>query len=200
MFERKDLPAFGEDRSHESPARRAVPASLKPQEYTVGFIFDPHFEIVALMRKNRPAWQAGKLNGIGGKFEAVDKNNPRLCMLREAKEEAVWRDKTFGQDPKREVELDQLQWKQFARITGKKNVITHQRLWVVHYFYATCDNPTFVVSREPEQPIEHWGVNDIARLNRESCHNVPWCLQMAVMCHNTGLKYDLFEIATQQTT
>jgi hypothetical protein len=176
-----------------------LPKAEQPQEYTVGFIFDPRFEIVALMRKNRPAWQAGKLNGIGGKFEAVDNNNPRVCMLREAKEEAVWEHKPLGGEL-RSYELDKLSWKQFARIAGKKNVITTTRLWVVHCFYTICENPICVRSREPDQPIEVIGVNDIARLQRECTHNTPWLLQMAVMSHSTGLTYDTFEIGTFVTT
>lgn len=37
-------------------------------EYVVGFALDSYGR-VALIEKNRPAWQAGKLNGIGGHVE-----------------------------------------------------------------------------------------------------------------------------------
>ena len=36
-------------------------------KYVVGFMFSPDKQFVALIRKNRPEWQAGKLNGIAGK-------------------------------------------------------------------------------------------------------------------------------------
>ena len=39
-------------------------------EYVVGFAFDKKRENVALIQKNRPPWQKGKLNGIGGHIEA----------------------------------------------------------------------------------------------------------------------------------
>lgn len=39
------------------------------QEYVVGFLFDPEFQVVALIEKKRPDWQAGRLNGIGGHIE-----------------------------------------------------------------------------------------------------------------------------------
>lgn len=39
------------------------------QEYVCGFLFDPERTRVLLIRKRRPAWQAGKLNGVGGKIE-----------------------------------------------------------------------------------------------------------------------------------
>ncbi len=65
--------------------------------YTVGLIFDTRLENVVLLRKNRPRWQEGKLNGIGGRVEEGDypertSGDPqeiayRNCMIREANEE-----------------------------------------------------------------------------------------------------------------
>lgn len=37
--------------------------------YVCGFLFNPERTHVALIRKTKPEWQAGKLNGIGGKVE-----------------------------------------------------------------------------------------------------------------------------------
>ena len=54
-------------------------------KYVVGFMFSPDKQFVALIRKNRPEWQAGKLNGIGGKIEAGEW--PRESMVREFEEE-----------------------------------------------------------------------------------------------------------------
>lgn len=60
---------------------------LAPQlEYVVGFMFDPSLQLVLLIRKNRPDWQAGRLNGIGGKIE--DGEASIDAMIREFKEEA----------------------------------------------------------------------------------------------------------------
>jgi 8-oxo-dGTP diphosphatase len=39
------------------------------REYVCTFLFSEDRSRVLLIRKNRPAWQAGKLNGIGGKIE-----------------------------------------------------------------------------------------------------------------------------------
>ena len=41
---------------------------------------------VALIRKARPTWQAGSLNGIGGHIEDFDEN-PHAAMVREFQEE-----------------------------------------------------------------------------------------------------------------
>lgn len=38
-------------------------------KYVVGFLLHPDRKSVALIRKNKPKWQAGLLNGIGGKIE-----------------------------------------------------------------------------------------------------------------------------------
>ncbi len=54
-------------------------------KYSCGFAFDVH-QNVALIRKKRPAWQAGKLNGVGGHVE--DGENAHQAMIREFKEEA----------------------------------------------------------------------------------------------------------------
>lgn len=55
------------------------------QEYVVGFIFDSESDKLLLIRKNRPDWQKGLLNGIGGKIE--DGESPLEAMQRECREE-----------------------------------------------------------------------------------------------------------------
>lgn len=53
--------------------------------YSLGFLTDPAGTQVLLMEKRRPAWQAGRLNGIGGKVEAGE--GPLDAMRRECLEE-----------------------------------------------------------------------------------------------------------------
>lgn len=52
--------------------------------YVCGFFFDAANHVL-LIRKARPAWQAGKLNGVGGKIEAGE--TPAEAMVREFHEE-----------------------------------------------------------------------------------------------------------------
>lgn len=52
-------------------------------KYVVGIVYNK--ENVLLISKKRPAWQAGMLNGIGGKIEPGE--NPLQAMIRECKEE-----------------------------------------------------------------------------------------------------------------
>ena len=58
--------------------------------YVLGFMFSRDLERVLLIRKNRPAFQAGKFNGIGGKIEGTVKplETPLQAMVREFEEEA----------------------------------------------------------------------------------------------------------------
>ena len=53
--------------------------------YVIGFMFTNDWKDVLLIRKNRPAWQAGKLNGVGGHIEPGEE--PIQAMVREFKEE-----------------------------------------------------------------------------------------------------------------
>lgn len=54
-------------------------------QYVVGFLFSGDRTQVALIQKNRPAWQAGRWNGIGGKREGAEPWQD--CMSREFAEE-----------------------------------------------------------------------------------------------------------------
>lgn len=53
--------------------------------YVVGFLFSPNYKNVVLIRKNRPDFQKGLYNGVGGKIELNE--SPIEAMIREFKEE-----------------------------------------------------------------------------------------------------------------
>ncbi len=59
------------------------------QTFACGFLFSTDRRRVLLIRKRRPAWQVGKLNGIGGKIEPSE--SPIQAMEREFFEEAQLR-------------------------------------------------------------------------------------------------------------
>ena len=54
-------------------------------EYVVGLLFNDEETQVVLVRKNRPPWQAGYLNGVGGKINFGER--PERAMVREFEEE-----------------------------------------------------------------------------------------------------------------
>ena len=53
--------------------------------YVVGFAFSEDCTRVVLVKKKRPDWQAGKLNGVGGHIESGE--TPYEAVSREFKEE-----------------------------------------------------------------------------------------------------------------
>lgn len=55
--------------------------------YCCGFLFTHDYREVLLIEKRRPAWQAGKLNGVGGHVEQHANETPYAAMVREFKEE-----------------------------------------------------------------------------------------------------------------
>jgi len=63
---------------------KAAPAG--EPDYVVGFLFRNGGDEVALIRKQKPAWQKGLLNGVGGKIEFDE--HPLTAMIREFEEEA----------------------------------------------------------------------------------------------------------------
>lgn len=70
------------------------------QKYVCGFLRGED-DWVLLVRKNTPAWQAGKLNGVGGKIEENEK--PDDAMKRE------WTEEIGEGDPS---------WRKFCVVSG----------------------------------------------------------------------------------
>jgi len=87
--------------------------------YTVGFLFTKDKREVMLVHKNRPGWQKGLYNGIGGHID--DGETPLECMIREFKEEA---------------DLDIKDWQEFCILTDNKE-------WRVHFFRSFDSDDKF---------------------------------------------------------
>ena len=56
------------------------------EKYTVAFIFNTTMSKVLLVHKQKPEWQLGKVNGIGGKYEEGETGEQ--CIQRETREES----------------------------------------------------------------------------------------------------------------
>lgn len=74
------------------PRNAVLPEELRVQKpwpkitsYVLGFMFSHDKQRVALIKKEKPEWQRGKLNGIGGKIEEGE--SPVEAMVREFREE-----------------------------------------------------------------------------------------------------------------
>ena len=84
-------------------------------EYVLGFMFNYSRTEVALIRKARPAEQAGNLNGIGGHIDRGE--TPEAAMVREFREEAAYQTlehewKLFA------IKQQEMQWKVFCFCTS----------------------------------------------------------------------------------
>jgi 8-oxo-dGTP diphosphatase len=123
-------------------------------EYVCGFLFDPTFKTVALITKNKPDWQKGKLNGIGGKIEGVE--IPNTTMQREFQEETG-------------LLIDKYKWTPLAELRDGDAKI--------YFFYSTSSKIEDVMSMEDE-PIALYDVTAIPSLN--TIPNLAWLIPMCL--------------------
>lgn len=134
-----------------------TPQKAPQTRYVVGFMFDYAFARVALIRKQKPAWQAGLLNGLGGKIEPGE--SPSQAMRREFIEEA-------GLD---------LQWHHYCELSGTNN---DGAQFSLDCFWAQGD-PSHLHSQEVEK-IEILTVTKARERRREMIGNLPWHLELAL--------------------
>lgn len=115
-----------------APSSDAAPVA----RYVVGFLFDEGGKNVALIRKTRPEWQRGLVNGIGGHIE--NNETPLAAMEREFDEEAG------------AVVSD---WQHFCTLTGTgydhPGRQTRTDPWIVYFFTARQDAPLETMTDEP---------------------------------------------------
>lgn len=123
-------------------------------EYVCGFLFDPTFKTVALITKNKPDWQKGKLNGIGGKIEGFEL--PMEAMEREFKEETG-------------MTIKEYEWTPLAKISGSD--------WVVYFFYSWSTDIKDISSME-EEKVALYDVTAIQDL--DTIPNLKWLIPMCL--------------------
>lgn len=128
--------------------------------YVCGFLRD-QTDSVLLVRKLKPKWQAGCLNGIGGKIEADE--IPIAAMVREWKEETG---------------TEHAAWREFCILQGGD--------YKVHFFEATLETtfedafPRF----ENDLPKNHIGeqlefVTVTGAVKDKTVQNLAWLLPLA---------------------
>ena len=128
------------------------------KRYVVGFMFDTSLNWVVLIRKNRPVWQAGKLNGVGGKVE--DNESPYAAMLREFCEETG---------------METSKWHLFLWY-NYGDLGTPGSLGEI-YFYWTIGDVTKARSVTDEQ-VEVMEIDQLSN-HKETIPNIRWLVQMA---------------------
>lgn len=146
------------------------------KHYVVGFLFSDNLKYVILVKKNRPEWQAGKLNGVGGKIEPNE--HPHDAMVREFKEETG---------------ADILLWKPVCVLDSTSSEHKVKTDWKV-YFYATSApmDTLFECHQMTDEQIV------LGHLNNETLFpncvtNLNWLIPMAKECLNSGNWYSIAE-------
>lgn len=121
-------------------------------QYVLGFLFDPSKKDVVLIKKLKPEWQKGRLNGVGGKIE--ENETPLEAMRREFKEETG-------------VEIQE--WREFLQLSGHH--------FAIHAFVAFSLHAYDVKSMEKEK-VKVYKVN---RLNfNKTIGNLRWIIPLAI--------------------
>lgn len=134
-------------------------------EYVAGFMFDA--DRVALVVKNRPTWQAGRMNGIGGHIELGE--TPEEAMVREFKEETGYQWKA--------------DWSKSAELSGND--------WRVHFFWSLGDHS--VLKSTTDEKIVSIPCD---RINYVNCiPNLTWLVPMAKsMGHDSANLFKIEEV------
>lgn len=137
------------------------------QEFVVGFPLDDQGR-VALIHKTHPAWQAGRLNGIGGHVDPGE--TPDQAMRREGREETG-------------VDVDC--WEPVVSMTFPKARIVFYRARVAAAVLDAMRTTT-------EEEVEVMPLAAVA--DRPIIANLAWLLPLAAYTADT---YDLIEVVAQ---
>lgn len=146
------------------------------REWVVGFLFDQDAEWVILVRKNRPEWQNGKLNGVGGKVEPGESRDD--AMQREFAEEA---------------DLLVEDWEQFASLTWEEGVVHFYRSFQPFELLECCRTVT-------DESIERHSVQSLGapgRGRKNITPNLLWLVPLGAHRHDT---YDVIDVVETGTT
>lgn len=119
--------------------------------YVAGFLFDTEGNVV-LVKKNRPKWQAGRLNGVGGHVEPGE--TALEAIKREFWEEAGVRVET---------------WEHFCTLEGPD--------WEVVFFRSVAPDLGGVRTKTDEEIVVMPLV--VARDSSLPLPNISWLLPMA---------------------
>ncbi len=143
---------------------------MKKTRYVRGFMFSDDWLRVLLIRKLKPKWQFGLLNGIGGHIEKGE--SEAEAMVREFKEETG-------------VQTTKDEWKQ--------TVILFGQTWSV-YFYRACGDIDSAVNAAPDEgDVRQVPLRLLGNYDHLTISNLAWIIpmqldniQFPVMVHDLG--------------
>lgn len=127
--------------------------------YVLGFAFNSRME-VCLIQKRKPAWQAGKWNGVGGKIENGEA--ALTAMMREFKEETG-------------VATQPEHWRYFGAMLGDH--------WECQLFTGMLPQDSLPITMT-EEVVAMFGSDLFARVQQDCLPNVQALISVA-LCGNS---------------
>jgi 8-oxo-dGTP diphosphatase len=146
------------------------------REWVVGFLLDNAAQRVVLIRKARPEWQAGRLNGVGGKLEPGE-------TLGDAMEREFWEETGVAVN----------WWRPFASLAWEEGVVYFFRAFAPAELLVDCRTVT-------DEAIELHHVHQLlnpAMPCGEITPNLRWLVPLAAHRHDT---YDVIDVVETGTT
>ena len=132
------------------------------QEYVCGFLFNTAGTRVALILKNRPEWQMGNYNGIGGHVEPGEL--PEDAIRREFKEETG---------------VDVENWGLFyTGVYGHYKKQNAENPEARVYFYKAFNDTIENVRTIEDEVVTVWNVDDAPRIG--VIPNLKWLIPLAL--------------------
>lgn len=128
--------------------------------YVVGFAFNKEKTKLLLIKKTKPEWQAGLLNGIGGKIENYD-STPYHAMTREFFEES-------------NIQTTKESWYLFGKLDSPYFELHCFAGFFDEEYLTTYENMT-------EETIELLNVEDLFNQQFSGCvSNLKWLVSIAL--------------------
>ena len=127
--------------------------------FVLGFLFSEDRKRVVLIKKTKPSWQAGCLNGVGGKLESYDADFVS-AMLREFREETG-------------VIIPKENWHYFAEMLDYKG-----EFYVSCYYSIDNNNLIDTVKTMEEESIAVYDVAELSLYKRVK--NLEWLIHLAL--------------------
>ncbi len=135
------------------------------QEYVVGFMVGPRPDVrsevlisrdVVMIQKNRPAWQAGTWNGVGGKI--IGSETAGEAMVREFLEETG-------------VKTKLTDWRLRVKLDG------HEAGYVV-YFYIARPETLPNIQSTTDEPVSILSIKSVLDGTYPTVGNMRWILPL----------------------
>lgn len=123
-------------------------------EFTLGFVFDGAYSRVLLIHKRSPAWQAGQVNGVGGKLEPGE--TPLAGIQREVREESA-------------LDILPEDWQPVAEMQADG--------WRVHVFAARYPGDPGAACSQTDEPVGWYPVD---ALPPNVISNLTWLIPLCL--------------------